>query len=141
MTDPTPPTHSIACRIYYEDTDAGGIVYHANHLKFAERGRTELLRTLGYDHHKVMAEFGILLVVKAIAIDYRLPLRLDDMIEVQTKVTAFGNTSLTMLQTIMLGDRVSAELKVTVVAVNREGRAERLPPYLRQIFVGQNPGG
>lgn len=126
-------------RVYYEDTDAGGIVYHATHLKFAERGRTELLRRLGYDHNKVMEEFGLLLVVKHITIDYKTPAKLDDCLEVHTFVTAFGNTSLTMVQNIQRDKNIIAELQVTVVAVNRKGRPERMPPQLRQIFEAQVP--
>ena len=134
MTAVCSTPHLYKARVYYEDTDAGGIVYHASHLKFAERGRTELLRTLGYDHHRVMQEFGIVLVVKAITIDYRAPLRLDDIVEVRTELTAFGHTSLTMQQNLWLGEKMVATMKVVVVAVNPEGKAERLPPYLRQIL-------
>ena len=88
-------------RVYYEDTDAGGIVYHANHIKFAERGRTELLRSLGYDHNLVMAEFGLLLVVKYLTIDYKAPALLDDQLEVHTQVVEFKSSSFTMLQNIV----------------------------------------
>jgi acyl-CoA thioester hydrolase len=123
-------------RIYYEDTDAGGIVYHANYLKFAERARTELLRHLGYDHKKVRDEYDLILVVRHIEIDYLAPSRLDDLLEVRTESSSIGNTSIGLKQSIYRGDKLLADLKVTVVAVSKEGKAMRLPPHLRQIFSG-----
>jgi acyl-CoA thioester hydrolase len=125
-------------RIYYEDTDAGGIVYHANYLKFAERARTELLRHLGYDHKKVMDEYGLILVVRHIEIDYTAPARLDDLLEVRTESTSIGNTSIGLKQNIYRGDKLLADLKVTVVAISKDGKAMRLPPHLRQIFGSHN---
>ncbi len=129
-----PVEHHLSCRVYYEDTDAGGIVYHANYLKFAERGRTEYLRAVGYDHHKVSADFGLLLVVKHIEIDYRAPARLDDVLEVATEVLEIGNTSMVMRQSISRKKAVLAELKVVIVAITPAGKAMRWPPQLRQIF-------
>ena len=123
-------------RIYYEDTDAGGIVYHANYLKFAERARTEWLRALGHDHQKVLAEHGIILVVRHMEIDFKASARLDDMLEVRTETTSFGNTSIGLKQCVYRDEKLLAELKVTIVAVTKEGKAIRLPPQLRQIFGG-----
>ena len=134
-----PKPFVLPVRVYYEDTDAAGIVYHANHVKFAERGRTELLRHLGYDHKRVMEDFGLLLIVKHITIDYKAPAKLDDRLEIHTSVTTFGNTSLTMAQNILRDETIIAELKVTVVAINEKGRPERIPPQLRQIFEAQEP--
>ena len=126
--------HTIAARVYYEDTDAGGIVYHANHLRFAERGRTEFLRHLGYDHKRIMDEFGVLLVVRHAAIDYRAAGYLDDNLTIETTVAEVGNTSITMPQKILRDGKILAELQVIVVAITREGRAVRIPSQLRQIF-------
>lgn len=137
--EPKPKAFVLPVRVYYEDTDAGGIVYHANHLKFAERCRTEWLRSLGYDHNKVMEEFGLLLVVKHIDIDYKAPARLDDQLEVHTYIENFGNTSITMQQNILREGKPIASLKVTVVAINRDSRPERMPPQLRQIFLAETP--
>lgn len=130
---------NLTCRVYYEDTDAGGIIYHANFLKFAERGRTEALRAGGYDHKRVMDEFGLLLVVKHIEIDYKAPGRLDDVLTVTTEVLAPGNTSLTMKQTISRESTILAVLKVVIVAITPEGRPMRWPPQLRQIFGSHHP--
>jgi acyl-CoA thioester hydrolase len=123
-------------RVYYEDTDAGGIVYHANYLKFAERGRTEWLRATGHDHQKVLADHKLILVVRHAEIDYRAPARLDDLLDVRTEILAFGNTSFDLKQEIVRGDKLLAELKITIVAVTKEGKPLRLPPQLRQIFEG-----
>ena len=125
-------------RIYYEDTDAGGIVYHANYLKFAERARTELLRHLGYDHKKVMDEYGLILVVRHVEIDFRASAKLDDLLEVRTESSSIGNTSIGLKQEVYRGDKLLADLKVTVVAISKEGKAMRLPPHLRQIFSSDN---
>lgn len=124
----------LTCRVYYEDTDAGGIVYHANFLKFAERGRTEALRAGGYDHKRVMDEFGILLVVKHIEIDYKAPGRLDDLLAITTQVVETGNTSLTMKQSIHRDATLLAELKVVIVAITAEGKPQRWPQALRAVF-------
>jgi acyl-CoA thioester hydrolase len=128
--------HRFPIRVYYEDTDAGGIVYHANYLKFAERGRTEWLRTSGWDHARVAAEWKLLLIVRHVTIDYKAPSRLDDLLEVETSILEWGNTSLTLKQDVLRGDKLLAELKVVVVAVAEDGRPARLPPQLRQIFGG-----
>ena len=123
-------------RIYYEDTDAGGIVYHANYLKFAERARTEYLRSKGYDHQRILAEDKLILVVRHEEIDYRAPAKLDDLLEMRTETSEWGNTSLTLKQAVYRADKLLAELKVTIVAVSKEGKAVRIPPHLRQIFGG-----
>jgi acyl-CoA thioester hydrolase len=127
-------SHVLPVRVYYEDTDAGGIVYHANYMKFAERARTELLRIAGYNHRQILTEYNIIFVVRHAEIDYRAPARLDDSLKVHTETTACGNSSFTLKQTVSHEDKVLAELKSVIVAINPEGRPVRLPPQLRQIF-------
>ena len=134
MTKPKSEPFACSFRIYYEDTDAGGIVYHANYLKFAERGRTESLRAAGWDHHRVAQEFGLAFIVRHAEVDYRAPAKHDDWIEVRTAVDSVGNTSLTMKQGIWRGDKLLADIKIVLVAVNLEGKPVRFPPQLRQIF-------
>ncbi|MDE1900541.1 MAG: tol-pal system-associated acyl-CoA thioesterase [Alphaproteobacteria bacterium] len=131
---PSPFVHRIQARVYYEDTDAGGIVYHANFLRFAERGRTEYLRALGFDHHQVRADHNLMLVVRHIEIDYRASGLLDDRLDIATEVVEYGNTSLTMKQVVSRGDTILAAMKVIVVAVSGIGKPVRIPPQLRQIF-------
>jgi acyl-CoA thioester hydrolase len=126
--------HHLTCRVYYEDTDAGGIVYHANYLRFAERARTEWLRSAGYDHKMVKDQFQLMLVVRHAEIEFRAPGRLDDVLDVHTTIKAVGKTSLSLLQSVHCQGKVLADLAVTVVAVALDGKAVRLPPQLRQIF-------
>ena len=133
-TTVTPRVHKIQARVYYEDTDAGGMIYHANYFKYAERGRTEMLRELGYDHHQVRADHNLMLVVRHAEIDWRASGKLDDLLDIATEVVDFGNTSLTMKQVISRGSTILAEIKIVVVAVSGIGKAARIPPQLRQIF-------
>jgi len=126
--------HHFPVRVYYEDTDAGGIVYHANFLKFAERARTEWLRSTSYPHERVRAEHKLLLVVRHIEIDYRAPAKLDEQLEVRSSLDSVGNSSLTLKQDVYRGNTLLAALKVVIVAINEAGRPARLPPQLRQVL-------
>jgi len=126
--------HILPVRVYYEDTDAHGIVYHANYLKFAERGRTEYLRATGFDHHEIKEKYNLLLVIRHIEIDYLAPARLDDMIELCTKVLSRGRTSIVMEQVFTRDGKTIAKMKVTVVGVTPEGKPLLLPPVLREGF-------
>ncbi len=92
--------HNIPIRVYYEDTDAGGVVYHANYLKFAERGRTEFLRALGYENNSLKKNQGIIFVVRHMSIDYLKPSVLDDLLSLETTIETMKNTSFTMHQTV-----------------------------------------
>lgn len=132
----TPESFTLPVRVYYEDTDAGGIVYHANYLKFAERGRSEFLRSTGWDRLRVERELGIAFIVRHAEINYRAPARLDDLLEVRTEVTAIGNTSMTLQQNVWRDGKILAEIKVVIVAITPEGKAVRFPSQLRQIEVG-----
>ena len=124
---------SITSRVYYEDTDAGGVVYHANYFKFAERARTELLRDIGWDRPRQEKELGVSFLVRQAEIDYFAPARLDDLLHTTAEVLAIGNTSLTLRQIVSRGEKVLAEMKIVLVAVNNEGKPVRFPPQLRQI--------
>jgi acyl-CoA thioester hydrolase len=93
-----------------------------------------MLRELGYDHGQVLAEHKLILVVRHVEIDYLAPARLGDLLEVRTETMSIGNTSIGLKQAVYKGDKLLADLKVTVVAISPEGKALRLPPHLRQIF-------
>jgi acyl-CoA thioester hydrolase len=118
-------------RVYYEDTDAAGVVYHANYLKYAERGRTEALRALGIEQREMAARDGVQFVVRRVAADFRAPARLDDSLEVVTRTTDIGGATLAMEQTIRRGDEILVSLSVDICAVAaggaRAGRPMRLP--------------
>lgn len=92
--------HTYSCRVYYDDTDAGGIVYYANYLKFAERARTEWLRDRGIESSSLRRDLGVLIVVKKVEIDYQSPARLDDMLLVETGVMAVGGSSMNLTQNV-----------------------------------------
>jgi|TARA_B100001094_G_C17937921_1_gene674042 acyl-CoA thioester hydrolase len=109
-------------RVYYEDTDAGGVVFYANYLKFIERGRTEYLRDLGFDQGSLALEKNIVFVVKSLSADYLSPAYLDDMIEVQTTIKSIKNASLVFTQKILSLEKntvlFNAEVKVVSVLKN-----------------------
>jgi acyl-CoA thioester hydrolase len=109
-------------RVYYEDTDAGGVVFYANYLKFIERGRTEYLRDLGFDQGSLALEKNIVFVVKSLSADYLSPAYLDDIIEVQTTIKSIKNASLVFTQKILSLEKntvlFNAEVKVVSVLKN-----------------------
>jgi acyl-CoA thioester hydrolase len=127
--------HRFPLRVYYEDTDAGGIVYHANYLRFAERARTEMLRCLGFPHQRLIEEHQGALVVSRLEIEYALPARLDDALEVRTWLTALGGASLKLSQHVMrAGDDpvICARIKLRLACVSGNGRPSRLPDDFTQ---------
>lgn len=123
-------THRIPVRIYYEDTDFSGNVYHAAYLKFFERGRTELLRDLGV-HHAELAEQGIAFAVRSMDIEFLAAARIDDLLTVVTTVVEAGGVRLVLDQTILRDDRTITSARVTVVAIKMSGGPARLPADLR----------
>lgn len=117
-------------RVYYEDTDAGGIVYHAGYLKFAERARTEFMRTLGWGHDRLVAELGVIWVVRRLLIDYRRPAKLDDCLVVTTTCNALQGASIEIAQQITRGDDAMTELQLQIALLTPAGRPARVPPVL-----------
>ena len=126
--------HVLPLRVYYEDTDAAGIVYYANWLRFLERGRTELLRLLGQEHSALRAERGVNWVVSRCAIDYLKPARLDETIEVHTNCGDLRGASLDMLQEARRGADVLLRAKLVLACMGEDGRPVRLPPYVREAL-------
>jgi acyl-CoA thioester hydrolase len=124
-------THSMPLRVYYEDTDAAGIVYYANYLKFAERGRTEMMRALGFAHSRIHAETGIVFTVRRLGADYRTPARLDDWLTVDTRIVEIGAATLLLDQEIRRDGTVLVALELLVACVGRDGRPRRVPAGLR----------
>jgi acyl-CoA thioester hydrolase len=115
------PTHVHPLRVYWEDTDASGVVYHANYLKWFERARTEWLRALGYSQDKLMTEVSIAFTVASIEILYRRPARLDDEVEVFTSIAELKNVSLTFSQVLRrtaAPDEILAKASVRVACVD-----------------------
>ena len=125
------PVHRFPVRVYYEDTDAAGIVYYANYLKFAERARSEWLREIGGGEAKALKANGLLFVVRRCEIDYLQPARLDELLEVSTRVTGFAGATLDLDQTVRRYDTDLVVMKVTLACLNTAGRPARLPATLR----------
>lgn len=129
--------HSHPVRVYYEDTDAAGIVYYANYLKYAERGRTELLRTLGLENGTMMGEKGLAFAVRHCSADYIKPARLDDSLYVRTYVVELAGASLTMQQDVCRDGDVLVSMEVRLACIDVDsGRAMRLPIAVRDAFAG-----
>ncbi|NBX66923.1 MAG: tol-pal system-associated acyl-CoA thioesterase [Proteobacteria bacterium] len=127
---------TIDIRVYYEDTDAGRVVYYANYLKFAERGRTEYLRVHNIENSKLAEETGVFVVVRHLEVDYRAAARLDDLLTVETRVVDLGKASFTMQQDIKRGATLLVTLKVVLACMGQDGRAARMPQALRTILEG-----
>ena len=121
-------------KIYYEDTDAGGVVYYANYLKFLERARTEALVTLGFNNKKIKEDFGALIIVKSCNIEYKVSAYLEDELSVRSFVKSVTKTSFVMSQFVSRGDDLIAEAKVHLVFVNKEGKPMKIPNNLFQDF-------
>jgi acyl-CoA thioester hydrolase len=122
-------------RVYYEDTDAGGIVYHAGYLKFAERARTEFMRSLGWAHDRLVSELGVIWVVRRLLIDYRRPARLDDSLRVATFCDSLQGASIDIRQQIWRGDTELATLQLQIALLTPEGRPARLPGVLASALT------
>ncbi len=121
-------------RVYFEDTDAGGIVYYANYLRYAERGRTEMLRDLGFESSRLIETDGVALAVRRCNTEYLYPAHLDDQLEVATRVTRVGGASVNVLQTVTRGDEELVVLDIKLASINLDGRPARLPVDLRAVL-------
>ena len=123
-------------RVYYEDTDAGGVVYYANYLRFLERARTEWLRALGFEQPVMAKVHGVLFVVRAVNIDYLKPSRFDDSLQVTVEVVNVGGSRIRFLQRVLRGDEEIVRAGVDVVCVNVDTfRPARVPREMR-ITIG-----
>ncbi len=126
---------SVTYRVYYEDTDAGGIVYHANYLRFCERVRTEYLRNLKVSQSDLVRDDKVIFVVRRCEIDYLFPARLDDLIEVSAEVTKTSATSLIMHQEVRKEDKLLAAMDVVIVCIDSETyRPKKIPENLKNLF-------
>ena len=121
-------------KVYYEDTDAGGVVYYANYLKFLERARTEALVTLGFNNKKIKEDFGSLIVVKSCNIEYKMPAHLEDELSIRSFVKSITKTSFFMNQFISRGENLITIAKVHLVFVNIEGKPMKIPSTLLHDF-------
>jgi len=127
-------------RVYWEDTDGGGVVYYANYLKYLERARTEWLRSLGFAQSQLVKDPGIIFVVTNINLDYRRPARLDDSLVIMCDLAAEGAATLTFAQRIVRGEDVLIEGTVRVACLDSQSfRPRRLPAEVVHAFAVKEP--
>jgi acyl-CoA thioester hydrolase len=133
--------HIFPIRIYHEDTDATGVVYHAGYLRFAERARTEMLRLAGITLSRMRDDHGLVFLVRDCAVDYLAPARLDDRVEVRSQVVDLAGAALKTEQIIARDGSELARLRVRVVCVDSGGRAARIPDALCEALKPFLNGG
>ena len=122
-------------KIYYEDTDAGGVVYYANYLKFFERARSEAIYELGFSNVGLKKEFGILIIVKSCKIKYVKPAVLEDKLTVLTKINEITKTSFIINQNIKKSEELVASADIHLVLVNSDGKPTKIPEKLKNKLV------
>jgi len=135
MIEPSPDTtHGHACRVYYEDTDAAGIVYYANYLSFLERARTEFLRSLGHSQQELMQE-GVAFAVRSVSAEYLKPARLDDQLTVETTLGSLGRAQVIFLQRIRRGEDILLDAKIRVACIDPAcGKPRAMPRVIYDQF-------
>ena len=122
-------------KVYYEDTDSGGVVYYANYLKFLERARTEMLETVGLSNKKLLEEYNTLIIVKSCNIEYVSPAKLEDKIQIYSSIESLGKASFVVIQNINKDDNLIAKAKLKLVTVNQEGKPVKIPSVLEKQFI------
>ena len=125
--------HRLPARVYYVDTDAGGIVYHATYLAFAERGRTEMLRMIGVDLLALKEEKHLVFAVRRCDMDFLRPARLDDLLDVRTRMLAMGGATLDVIQSVYRQDEELVRIRVQLACMRLDARAARIPAAVRGI--------
>ena len=121
-------------KVYYEDTDSGGVVYYANYLKFLERARTEALFSIGFSNKKVQENYNSLIIVKSCNIEYKKPAYLEDELKVRSFVKSITKTSFFMNQVITKDEEIIVEAQVHLVFVNKEGKPVKIPDEIYSKF-------
>ncbi len=137
--------HVLPLRVYWEDTDAAGIVYYANYLRFIERGRSDLLRHLGISQSRLQKQDGVAFAVRDCRISYLRPARLDDELEVHTRITSMGGATLGAEQVVKRVDGEEREdlviTELRLACISPEGRPRRLPAAVREALATMGGGG
>ena len=124
---------TLPIRVYFQDTDAGGVVYHASYVNFMERARTEWMRGFGFTNAGLMKELGVVFVVRSLKLDYLKPALLDDLITVSVLLKEIGRSRVTLLQTIMRGEEKLVEAEIHLVSVSLESfKPVSVPDVLRE---------
>lgn len=126
---------TISARVYYEDTDAAGVVYYANYLRFCERARTEWLRELGFEQRAMLSTHRVAFVVRSVEARYLAPARLDDMLLIATRISDIGRASIGFAQSVSRGEELLFDSRISVASVDTvRGRPTAIPAALRALF-------
>ena len=125
-------THDV--KVYYEDTDAGGVVYYANYLKYLERARTEALSNIGLSNTKIKNDFGILIIVKSCNIEYKKSAHLEDNLQIKSYINSISKTSLIMNQSIFKDKDPIIEAQIHIVFINEKSKPVKIPEKILKEF-------
>lgn len=133
-----PKLYTLPVRVYFQDTDAGGVVYHASYVNFLERARTEWMRDCyGYNNARLMQELGVVFVVRSLKLDYLKPAQLDDLLQVSAQLKEVGRSRITLLQSVLRGEELMLEAEIHLVCVSiAEFKPVSVPDVLRQQWKG-----
>jgi len=118
-------------KVYYEDTDSGGVVYYSNYLKFLERARTEMIESVGLSNKKLLEDYKTLIIVKSCNIEYVSPAKLEDKIQIYSSIESFNKASFVIIQNIKKDDNLIVKAKLKLVTVNQEGKPIKIPSILQ----------
>ena len=121
-------------KVYYEDTDSGGVVYYANYLKFLERARSELIYSFGLSNKQLLKEYDTLIIVKSCNIQYKKPAKLEDELEIDSKIKSFTKTSFTVDQTIKRKEEIISLAEIVLVTVDKSGKPIKIPKILANFI-------
>ena len=123
---------SFKLKVFYEDTDAGGVVYYANYLKFFERARTEAIKEIGLSNKKLLKENGILIIVKSCKIEYKKPAKLEDQLEIKSSIISTSKTSFKMKQKAYKDQELITDCEIHLVIVDKKGKPTKIPNLLKK---------
>ena len=118
-------------KVFYEDTDSGGVVYYANYLKFFERARTEAIAQIGLSNKELLNEHGIFIIVKSCNIEYKKPAKLEDQLEIKSRIISISNTSFKMKQRAFRDQKLITDCEIHLVIVDRTGKPSKIPNILK----------
>ena len=119
-------------KVYYEDTDSGGVVYYSNYLKFLERARTEMIDSIGLSNKKLLEGYKTLIIVKSCNIEYLVPAKLEDKLKIYSSIESFNKASFEIIQNIKKDDNLIVKAKLKLVTVNQEGKPTKIPSVLEK---------
>ena len=122
-------------KVYYEDTDSGGVVYYANYLKFLERARTDAITSLGFSNNKLVEKFGIYIIVKSCNLNFLKPAKLEDKLNIFSKILEVKNVSIKMRQNIFVNESMIVEAEILLASINKVGKPSKLPDEFKKQLI------